>query len=128
MPKLLHLDDDKRLTELLRVMLKKDFDVVSTNDPLSAVELAKTEKPDAILLDINMPSINGVEVAARIHAEPELQHIPLIALTANAMHGDREFYLKNHFRAYLAKPILRLELVQTLNAVLANVTITPTDD
>lgn len=119
MIKLLHLDDDKRLTELVRVMLKGQYQVISVHDPLIVIELAKAEMPDVMLLDINMPALNGVQLAARIREEPQLRHIPLVAMTANAMYGDREFYLNNHFTAYLAKPVLRVELIQTLNAVLA---------
>lgn len=115
--KLLHVDDDPKQTELLRILLKtKDYIVISANDARTALELIERERPDVCLMDINMPQTNGVELAAQIKANPAYRHIPLIALTANTMYGDREFYLANHFDAYLGKPMLRIELLQMLEA------------
>jgi CheY-like chemotaxis protein len=65
-----------------------------------------------------MPHINGVELAAQIKADPLVKHIPLIALTANTMYGDREYYLSHNFDGYLGKPMLRIELLHTLGAML----------
>jgi CheY-like chemotaxis protein len=121
--KILHLDDDPRQTELLRLMLRREqYQVVSVNDPLQALDLALSERPAAMLLDINLPRMNGVEFAAKVKAVPELAQIPLIALTANAMYGDREYYLDHNFAAYLAKPVLRFELLRVLKTIL------PADD
>jgi CheY-like chemotaxis protein len=117
--KLLHLDDDRKQTELLRILLKnKDYTVISANDAKTALQLIEDEKPDICLVDINMPQINGVEFATQVKAMPAHRHIPLIALTANTMYGDREYYLANHFDGYLGKPMLRIELLQTLEAAL----------
>lgn len=117
--RILHLDDDVRQTELLRMMLKRDnYEVISANDAPTALELAMTDHPDLILLDINIPRMNGLEFAARVKATPEIQHIPLVALTANTMYGDREYYLGQKFAAYLAKPVLRFELMRLLQSLL----------
>jgi CheY-like chemotaxis protein len=117
--KILHLDDDRQLTILLKMMLKSsEYEVISANDSHVALELAKIERPALILVDINLPNMNGVEFAEQIKTIPELQKIPLIALTANAMHGDREFYLAHNFVGYLAKPVLRHELLHTLKLFL----------
>ncbi len=113
--KLLHLDDDTRQTQLLTVLLRgTPYQVVSANNPQQALIIAHAEKPDAMLVDINMPYMNGVQFAERVKTEEALRHIPLIALTANAMYGDREYYLSRNFDAYLAKPVLRHELLQVL--------------
>jgi two-component system cell cycle response regulator DivK len=117
---LLHLDDDRRQTDLLRLLLKnQDYTVISANDAATALELMRQQRPDIALVDINMPKTNGVEFAAQVKGMAEYRDIPLIALTANAMYGDREYYLANHFDGYLAKPMLRLELVRALEAALA---------
>jgi CheY-like chemotaxis protein len=117
--KILHLDDDRQLLMLLKMMLSSgDYQVVSMHDARVALELAKVERPDLVFVDINLPHMNGVEFAAQMKATPELRHIPLIALTANAMHGDREFYLEHNFVGYLAKPVLRHELLHTLKQFL----------
>ena len=123
---LLHLDDDHRQTDLLRLMLRnQEYTVISANDAAKALELMRQQRPDIALVDINMPRINGVEFAAQVKGMPEYRDIPLIALTANAMYGDREYYLANHFDGYLAKPILRLELVRALEAALTKPPLTP---
>jgi two-component system cell cycle response regulator DivK len=115
--KLLHVDDDPRQTDLLRILLKtKDYIVISANDARTALAMIEKERPDICLMDINMPQTNGVELAAQIKANAAYRHIPLIALTANTMYGDREYYLANHFDGYLGKPMLRIELLQVLEA------------
>ena len=116
--RLLHLDDDPRQTQLLTVLLRgTDYRVLSANSPQQALTIAQTEKPDAMLVDINMPLMNGLQFAEQIKSTPELRHIPLIALTANAMYGDREYYLAHNFDAYLAKPVLRHELLHVLEGL-----------
>jgi CheY-like chemotaxis protein len=82
------------------------------------MEMLQQDKPDICLVDINMPQTSGVEFAASVKAMPEYRHIPLIALTANTMYGDREFYLANNFDGYLGKPMLRIELLKALEAAL----------
>ncbi len=117
--KLLHLDDDRRQTELLKILLKnRDYQVISANDAKTAMDILRQEQPDICLIDINMPQTNGVEFAAAVKAMPDTRHIPLIALTANTMYGDREYYLANHFDGYLGKPMLRIELLSALEAAL----------
>ncbi|MDX2136624.1 MAG: response regulator [Chloroflexota bacterium] len=119
MAKILHLDDDPRQTELLRLMLRNEpYVLLSAQESATALVMARAEKPDVILVDINMPRMNGVEFAAEIKRIPELAQIPLIAMTANTMYGDREYYLSHNFSVYLAKPVLRFELVRALKSLL----------
>lgn len=102
-------------------MLRNEpYVLLSAQDSVTALAIAQAEKPDVILVDINMPRMNGVEFAAEVKRIPELAHIPLIAMTANTMYGDREYYLSNNFTAYLAKPVLRFELVRALKSLLTN--------
>jgi CheY-like chemotaxis protein len=80
--KLLLVDDDPAVTSYLVVKLSKLYDVVSTNDPREVVALAKREQPHVILSDIDMPEMNGGDVAAAVAAEPATASIPLVYLTA----------------------------------------------
>ncbi len=66
----------------------------------------KNEKPDAVLLDISLPGMDGLEVLAAIRQDEELRNLPVIAFTAHAMAGDRDRYLDAGFDDYLAKPII----------------------
>ena len=63
-----------------------------------------------VLLDINLPDMNGFQVHDTLRANPETRHIPIVAVTANAMHGDRERILAAGFNGYVAKPLTRQEL------------------
>jgi two-component system cell cycle response regulator len=69
------------------------------------IERARSEKPDLILLDIHMPRMDGYEVARRLGDDPECSHIPIVAVTALAMVGDRERILASGFSGYIAKPL-----------------------
>lgn len=81
------------------------------HEPLQAhegaegIEMARYEKPDLILLDIHMPRMDGYEVARLLSVDPECSHIPLVAVTALAMVGDREKILSSGFSGYIAKPL-----------------------
>ena len=85
----------------------------------SAMEGLPTLKPDLVLLDISLPEMDGTEVLRRIREHPDLQTLPVIALTAHAMAGDREKYLAAGFNDYVSKPINPNELVETIERVLS---------
>jgi CheY-like chemotaxis protein len=120
MVKILHVEDDPRQSDLIRVLLAKDgHTVLSVQDPFEVVSIAKAELPSLIFADINMPRMNGVELARIIKDTPELAKIPLVALTANSMSGDRDYYLSQKFDAYLPKPIMRFELTALIKQLLA---------
>ncbi len=108
---------DNRL--LVQALLKGHFEVAEY--PTGGEALAAFEKavPDLVLLDISLPGMDGAEVLARLRAEPRWRTIPVVALTAHAMSGDRERLLGLGFDAYLAKPILDpRELVGTIERLL----------
>jgi two-component system cell cycle response regulator DivK len=79
-----------------------------------AVELAAEHAPDLVLMDIQLPGIDGVEALRRLRADGRTASIPVLALTAQAMHGDRERFLAAGFDGYLAKPVNIVELVATV--------------
>jgi CheY-like chemotaxis protein len=90
---------------LSRRLLKKGFVVVMAVDGAIAIQMAQAEKPDLILMDVNLPEIDGLEATRRLKAAPETSKIPIIALTANAMAGDRDEALAAGCDDYDPKPV-----------------------
>ncbi|MCX6911109.1 MAG: response regulator [Verrucomicrobia bacterium] len=95
---------DNRL--LVRVMLEDRYKVTTYETGFDALEGIKHEMPDLVLLDISLPHMDGTEVLRRLRADSALCQIPVIALTAHAMAGDREKYLSAGFNDYVPKPIV----------------------
>jgi len=95
---------DNRL--LVRVILEPDYEVVEYETGGEALAGLPSHKPDLVLLDISLPEMDGTEVLRRIRADESLRALPVIALTANAMAGDREKYIAGGFDDYVAKPIV----------------------
>ena len=87
-------------------------------DPTQAINQALLKRPDIILLDINMPDMDGFEVLAALKADEQLKSIHVIALTANAMMDDVKRGLATGFSDYLSKPINRAQLKQRMDKVL----------
>lgn len=119
MATILYIEDNPHNMRLVRKMLKiGGYDVLEAPDGESGISCARDNQPDLILLDINLPDIDGMEVCSRIRQDDSVAWIPIIALTANAMHGDRERFLASGMDGYLAKPITRNELLNTLRQFL----------
>ncbi len=104
--RVLYIEDrpDNRLL-VQRVLMAEDFDVLSAADADQGIQLAREEKPDLILMDINMPGKDGYSATNDIRRMPELSHIPIVALTANVMKGDKERSLDAGCDGYIPKPI-----------------------
>ena len=112
---ILYVEDNPQNMRLVRKMLKSGgFDMLEAESGLAGLDMASRLVPDLILMDINLPDIDGVEATARIKANPRLTHIPVIALTANAMVGDRDRFLDAGCDGYLAKPVSKNELLNTV--------------
>jgi two-component system cell cycle response regulator DivK len=94
---------DNRL--LVHAILDDDFDIREYADGASALAALPTMQADIVLLDISLPEMDGVEVLAHIRADAQLRHLPVIALTAQAMTGDRERLTASGFDDYVTKPI-----------------------
>jgi two-component system, cell cycle response regulator DivK len=104
--KILYVEDnDDNIYLLTRRLSRKGFDVVIAKDGQSAIEMALKEKPDIILMDLNLPVVDGWEATRRIKATPEAGGIPIIALTSHAMAGDEEKALAAGCDGYDTKPI-----------------------
>jgi CheY-like chemotaxis protein len=80
--KLLVVDDDEAMIDYLHAKLGDRFDIVSTNAPENVLNLARTERPNLILCDINMPEMDGGDVSKALHAHPEVRTVPVLFLTA----------------------------------------------
>ena len=95
---------DNRL--LLQAILDGQYDLVEYENGVDALAGLSASLPDLVLLDISLPGMDGNEILARIRADSELRKLPVIALTAHAMSGDREKYLSAGFNDYITKPIV----------------------
>lgn len=98
-------DDRASSRELLRIVLERaGYAVIEAEDGEAAVEQALTASPDLILLDLQMPRLDGYGVLATLRSDPRFSRTPVLALTASAMTGDREKILAAGFTDYLSKP------------------------
>ena len=107
MARLLLVEDNEMNRDMLsRRLVRRGYDVVIAVDGEQGVAMARSESPALILMDMSLPGLDGWEATRRIKAAPETKRIPVIALTAHAMSGDRERFLKAGFNDYVAKPIV----------------------
>ena len=105
MVKLLLVEDNEINLDMITRRLKKRFEIVIARTGAEAIAKAKTESPQIILMDIGLPDFDGLEATRRLRADPATAGIPVIALTAQAMTGDREKTLEAGCDDYEAKPI-----------------------
>lgn len=119
MKRILYVEDNFQNKRLVRKILSaKGYEVLEADDGESGVEIATEEMPDLILMDISIPGIDGIEATRLIKANPDTNHIPVVALTANAMRGDRERFLAAGCDDYLPKPISTPELLRVIREYL----------
>jgi two-component system cell cycle response regulator DivK len=117
--RILYIEDNPQNMRLVRKILKHaGHEVLEAETGKGGIEVAKREKPDIILMDINLPDIDGLDATAHLKKDANLVGVPIIALTANAMVGDREKALAAGCDGYLPKPISRAELVNTVASYL----------
>ncbi len=104
--KILVIEDDQLNMELLSDVLGKEgFDTVQKFNAADGITAAQTEKPDLIIMDISLPDLDGLEAAKKLKKQSATASIPVIALTAHAMKGDREKAIEAGCDDYLTKPI-----------------------
>jgi len=104
--KILYVEDDPSSEVLVRRVLESEgFQVITTADGLSAIEIAKQESPDLILMDINISGLDGYEVTTRLRTIEGLRQVPVVAVTAATLQGDRERALAAGCIGYISKPI-----------------------
>lgn len=105
-PVILYVEDnpDNRML-VRRILMVEDFEVHEAENATEALELVKTLQPDLVLMDINLPEMDGLTLTARFREIPSLDGVPIIALTANVMRGDRERTLEAGCDGYIQKPV-----------------------
>jgi len=119
MPKILLVEDNEMNRDMLsRRLERRKFDVVIAVDGAQGVEMAKTESPDLILMDMSLPVMDGWEATRVLKADDETSGIPVIALTAHAMAGDREKALAAGCDDYDVKPVEFRRLQEKISALL----------
>ena len=106
MKKIVLVEDNPDNRLLVRVILESLYEVTEYETGFTALEALHKEKPALVLLDVSLPEMDGTEVLRRIRADVGLRDLPVIALTAHAMSGDREKYLAAGFDEYVTKPIV----------------------
>ena len=119
MPKILLVEDNEMTRDMIsRRLIRRSFDVVMAADGRQGVEMARSERPDLILMDLSMPVVDGWTAARLLKDNPETQDIPIIALTAHAMAGDRRKALDAGCDEYEAKPVELPRLLEKMQRLL----------
>ena len=119
MTKLLLVEDNEMNRDMLsRRLTRRGYEVAIAIDGAQGVEMARTETPDLVLMDLSLPVIDGWEATRRIKAAQETSHLPVIGLTAHAMAGDREKAIEAGCDDYDTKPIELERLLQKVEALL----------
>ncbi|MDQ6764693.1 MAG: response regulator [Verrucomicrobiota bacterium] len=119
MPKILLVEDNEMNRDMLsRRLERKGYEVVLAFDGQSGVEMAQTDAPDLVLMDMSLPVLDGWEATRRLKTDARTQHVPVIALTAHAMSGDREKALEAGCDDYDTKPVELIRLLGKIEALL----------
>lgn len=104
--RILYIEDNPENRMLVRrVLTAEGYTLLEAANGASGLRLAEEDSPDLILMDINLPEMDGYELTTRIKLNPKLADVPVIAMTANVMHGDREKSLAAGCDGYIQKPI-----------------------
>lgn len=112
-------DNELNRDMLSRRLQRRGFQVTTAIEGEGAIEQAKTMKPDLILMDMGLPGLNGWDATRRLKADPETAPIPVVALTAHAMSGDREQALSAGCNAFETKPVELDRLLNTIHRLLS---------
>ena len=120
MPKKVMIVEDNELNmKLFRDLIEASgYETVRTRNGLEALELARTHRPDLILMDIQLPEVSGLEVTKWLKEDDVLRAIPVIAVTAFAMKGDEQKIREGGCEAYISKPISVISFLQTIDGFL----------
>lgn len=120
--KILIVDDDDKNRKFFRVLLNKSgYVTVEAKDGKEAVRFAKTNYPDLILMDIQMPVMDGLTALKLIKTDPKTANIPVIAITSYAMQSDIERFSKEGFDFYITKPVRIKILLDTIKKISGDV-------
>ena len=113
--RILVVEDNEKNMKLFRDVLQATgYSTLEARSGEDAVELARSHEPAVVLMDVQLPGIDGIEALARLRADEHTASIPVLALTAQAMSGDRERFLEAGFDGYLSKPVDVAELIRVV--------------
>jgi two-component system, cell cycle response regulator DivK len=119
--RVLLVEDNEDNFELVRFLLERaGFKVLAGHDGQEALEMARKELPDLILMDLSLPGIDGWTAARELKDDPNTTHIPLIALTAHTLPGDRKRAMESGFDGYISKPINVVNFGDSITKILEN--------
>jgi two-component system, cell cycle response regulator DivK len=107
-------DNELNMRLFVDVLEGAGYRVLQSGEGVAGFQLARAERPDLIVMDIQLPAISGLEVTRWLKEDPELAHIPVVAVTAYAMKGDKARMLEGGCEAYLAKPISVVSFLETI--------------
>jgi two-component system cell cycle response regulator DivK len=117
---ILIVEDNERNLKLVRDVLQvKGFSTIEAGTAEIGIELAAERKPDLILMDIQLPGMNGIDALKVLRADPETAAIPVVAVTASVMQQDRTLITEAGFDGYIGKPINIKEFLESVNHALA---------
>ena len=120
MARILLVEDNEMNRDMLsRRLMKRSYEVIMAVDGLEALEVAQASAPDLILMDMSLPVLDGWEATRRLKAMPTTREIPIIALTAHALSGEREKALAAGCDDFDTKPVDFLQLMSKIDALLA---------
>jgi two-component system cell cycle response regulator DivK len=113
--RILVVEDNEKNMKLFRdVLVATGYRTLEATTGSEAVDMATEHAPDLVLMDVQLPDLDGVQALQRLRADARTATIPVLALTAQAMHGDRERFLAAGFDGYLSKPVDVRELLGTV--------------
>lgn len=119
--RILVVEDNDRNRRLLRILLRsRGYEVIEAVTGEEAMKYLRDHKPDLILMDIQLPNVDGLELTKNIKSNPETADIPIVAVTAYAMKGDRERILEAGCDGYISKPIDTRRLALLVAEILKN--------
>jgi two-component system cell cycle response regulator DivK len=106
MHKILLVEDNERNRKLVRTILEfRGYEVIECEDGAPSLELARTHKPSLVLMDIQLPTMDGITALGRLRADPATAAIPVVAVTASVTPGERDKVVAAGFNGYVSKPI-----------------------
>lgn len=111
-------DNDLNLKLFRDLLSAHGYETIETKEGMEAITLARSEKPDLILMDIQLPEISGLDVTRRLKSDDGLRNIPIVAVTAFAMKDDEEKILEAGCEAYISKPISIISFLNTVRRFL----------
>jgi two-component system cell cycle response regulator DivK len=121
MAKVLLVEDNEMNRDMLsRRLIKKGYEIVTAEDGAQGVAAARSERPDLILMDMSLPVLHGWDATRQLKADPETRSIPVIALTAHAMSGDREKALEAGCDEFDTKPVDLPRLLEKMQKLLGS--------